>query len=64
MPMEKLLLVWDDLDDWMGMAWHGLLHVAHSVADAFEDVTRVTGDWLGALEVRSAVAATEAHPKA
>jgi hypothetical protein len=64
MRMERLLLLWDDLDDWMGMAFHGILHVVHSVLGTCRDVTQAVDDWLGAIEVRSGVAVSEAAPKA
>jgi hypothetical protein len=30
--MEKLLFLWDELDDWMGVVRHQLLHRAHGLA--------------------------------
>ena len=45
MQMERLLLLWDDLDDVVGLARHGVVHIACAVADggsrAIRRVTRL-----------------------
>ncbi len=62
--MERLLLLWDEVDELTGAARHATLMLAHNLAGAGQDAFTHVSGWLGTGSLRRAAALGEVSPEA
>ncbi len=64
MPFERLLLLWDEIDEITGAIRHGYLHLAHDLKGLREDLGSWMSGWMGGEAAADVAALPEASPEA
>jgi len=59
MHFERLLLLWDELDELTGAIRHSCLHLAHGLSGLRQDLADWTSGWVGSSDLAPVEALTD-----